>query len=76
MEDVGVFCGHSVNSPAIWYIYCGNLVHLWSFSVFPRLGMLYHEKSGNPGTESDRDSVKHGRKNLTNTLILVIGLNR
>jgi hypothetical protein len=28
MEDVGIFYGHLVNFPAIWYI-------LWSLGVFP-----------------------------------------
>jgi hypothetical protein len=48
MEDSGIFYGHSVNLPAIWYIlrhfgiFCGHLVY------FPRFGILYHEKSGNP----------------------------
>jgi ABC-type dipeptide/oligopeptide/nickel transport system permease component len=51
MEDVGTFYGHSVNSPTFWYIlwlfylFCGHLVY------FPRFGMLYQEKSGNPGAE-------------------------
>jgi hypothetical protein len=37
------------NFPAIWYIlwhfgiFCGHLVY------FPRFGILYYEKSGNPG---------------------------
>jgi hypothetical protein len=29
---------------AIWYI-------MWSFDIFPRFGMLYPEKSGNPGSD-------------------------
>jgi hypothetical protein len=36
MEDVGIFNGHLVHFVVIWYI-------------FPRLGILYREKSGNPG---------------------------
>jgi hypothetical protein len=31
---------------AIWYI-------LWPFGIFSRFGMMYKEKSCNPGTESD-----------------------
>jgi hypothetical protein len=46
MEDVGVFYGHLVYFAAIWYI-------LWIFLaisyIFPHFGMLYQEKSGNPG---------------------------
>jgi hypothetical protein len=34
----GIFCGHFVYFIIIWYI-------------FPRLGMLYHEKYGNPGVD-------------------------
>jgi hypothetical protein len=36
MEDVRIFYGHLINFTAIWYI-------------SPRFGMLYQEKSGNPG---------------------------
>jgi hypothetical protein len=49
MEDAGKFYGYLSNFPAVWYIlcplgiFCGHLVY------FPRLGILYHEKSGNPG---------------------------
>jgi hypothetical protein len=39
MEDVGIFCGHLVNFPVIWYILC-------SFG-----GMLC-QKSGNPGYDA------------------------
>jgi hypothetical protein len=35
MEEVGIFCGHLVNFMVIW-------------DIFPRFGMLYQEKSGNP----------------------------
>jgi hypothetical protein len=51
MEDVGVFYGHLVvQFTVICYILwtfgivCGNLVY------FSRFGILYQEKSGNPGT--------------------------
>jgi hypothetical protein len=39
MKDVGKFCGHLV-------YFVGILVY------FSRLGILYQEKSGNPGSES------------------------
>jgi hypothetical protein len=49
IEGVGKFCGNSVNFSAIWYI-------LWPFDIFyghlvylPLCGLLYEEKSGNPG---------------------------
>jgi hypothetical protein len=37
----GIFCGTFV-------IFCGNLVH------FPRFGILYQEKSGNPVQQGDQ----------------------
>jgi hypothetical protein len=42
-EDVGIFYDHFVYFVAIWYI-------IWLFGtyIFPRSGMLYQEKSGNP----------------------------
>jgi hypothetical protein len=49
IEDAGVFYGLLVNFPAIWYIlghFCKFMV-IWF--IFPRFGILYHEKSGNPG---------------------------
>jgi hypothetical protein len=49
MEDAGIFYGDLVNFSAIVYsflghfcIFCGNFVY------FPRFGILYQEKSGNP----------------------------
>jgi hypothetical protein len=48
MEDGAIFYEHFVYFTAkyfmaIWYI-------LWSFGIFShRFGMLYREKSGNPG---------------------------
>jgi hypothetical protein len=51
MEDVGIFYEHLVHFTAFWYILwtfgilCGNLVYL---SLF---GILYQEKSGNPGRQ-------------------------
>jgi hypothetical protein len=53
MEESGIFYCHLVNFPAIWYslwnfdALCGHLVY------FPRFGILYHEKSGNPDPASD-----------------------
>jgi hypothetical protein len=50
MEDVGIlgpFCLHILRPKGIFY---GRLVHfkvIWY--IFPRFGMLYREKSGNPG---------------------------
>jgi hypothetical protein len=55
-----ICCGHLVFDVAIWYmlwpfgICCGHLVYvvaIWYilWYIFPRFGMLYKEKSGNPG---------------------------
>jgi hypothetical protein len=46
-EDAGIFYGHLVNFPAIWYIKA-LLYILWSFGIFYRFGIFYHEKAGNP----------------------------
>jgi hypothetical protein len=48
MEEVGVFYGHLVYF-IIFGIFYGHLVYfvvIWY--IYPRFGMLYHEKSGNP----------------------------
>jgi hypothetical protein len=49
VEDVGIFYGYLAYFTALWYI-------LWPFGIFYgdlvyffRLGILYQEKSGNPG---------------------------
>jgi hypothetical protein len=51
MENDGTFYGHSVHFTVFCYILwtfgivsCGNLIY------FPRFGILYQEKSGNPAT--------------------------
>jgi hypothetical protein len=45
MEDVGIIYGHLVYFAAISYL----MWILWSFHIFfPRFGILYREKSGNP----------------------------
>jgi hypothetical protein len=50
MQNVGIFYGLLIYFTAIWYIlrplgiFYGYLVYLFS-----RFGMLYLEKSGNPG---------------------------
>jgi hypothetical protein len=63
MEDVGIFYGHLVNFPAIWHI-------AWPFGIFSpflvhftRFGMLYQEKSGNPGTHC-RMRISSGTKSF------------
>jgi hypothetical protein len=49
MENVGMICGHLENITAIWYMSwpLGNFVVIWY--IFPRFGILYQDKSGNPG---------------------------
>jgi hypothetical protein len=57
MEDAGIMYGHLVNFPSICYIVwhfsvvCGHLVYfvvIWY--ILTRFGILYREKSGNPGS--------------------------
>jgi hypothetical protein len=53
MEDVGLFYGHLVFFTPIWYvlwsfgIFYGHLVYTHIY-IFPRFGMFYQIKSGNP----------------------------
>jgi hypothetical protein len=51
-----IYCGHLVDFVAIWYIlwlfgiFCGHLVYFMAiWYICSRFGMLYEEKSGNPG---------------------------
>jgi hypothetical protein len=44
MEDIGIFYGHLVHFTVFWYIF----VVIWNF--FPRFGISYQDKSGNPVT--------------------------
>jgi hypothetical protein len=44
MEHDGLIYGHMVHVIAVWY-------HLYSFGILLRFGILYREKSGNPGRE-------------------------
>jgi hypothetical protein len=45
LRPLGLFYGHWKYFIAIWYI-------LWSFwYIFPRFGILYTEKSGNPDVD-------------------------
>jgi hypothetical protein len=40
----GIFCAY------IFGIFCGLLVYfMFNWYIFPRFGLLYQEKSGNPG---------------------------
>jgi hypothetical protein len=50
MEINGIFYVHSEYITANWYILWpfGNLVAIW-YAFSPRFGILYQEKSGNPG---------------------------
>jgi hypothetical protein len=49
IEDVGLFNDHLVYFMDIWYI-------------FPRFGMLYKEKSGNPSWDSKKERKKERKK--------------
>jgi hypothetical protein len=44
MEDIGMFYGPLVHFTVFWYIF----VVIWNF--FPRFGISYQDKSGNPVT--------------------------
>jgi hypothetical protein len=48
MEDVSIFYGHLVRFMAIWYILRTFVIFYGNLVYFPRYGMLYKEKSGNP----------------------------
>jgi hypothetical protein len=55
MDDVGIFNGHLVR----FTVFC---CILWTFEVvrgnlvsFSRFGILYQEKSGNPGRKHDQN---------------------
>jgi hypothetical protein len=50
MEDAGIFILSILRPNGVFY---GHLVHfvvIWY--IFSRLGMLYREKSGNPGSRN------------------------
>jgi hypothetical protein len=54
MENVGIFYGHYIGIGIFrpkWYILWsfGNLVVIWL--IFPRFGIFYPEKSGNPALD-------------------------
>jgi hypothetical protein len=51
MEDIGTFFDHLVYFTAIGFILWSYLVIIFGLLIyFPRFGMLYQEKSGNPAT--------------------------
>jgi hypothetical protein len=52
MENFGTFYGRLEYITAMRYILWpfGNLVAVWH--IFPRFGILHHDKSGNPGLQS------------------------
>jgi hypothetical protein len=54
MKDVGQFYGHLFNFTAISFIFMAMWYTSWSFwYIFPVFGMLWREKSGNPGVRSE-----------------------
>jgi hypothetical protein len=50
MDGVGIFYDHLVYFVAFWVcIFCGHsLYSMVIWYIFPRFGMLHQEKSGNP----------------------------
>jgi hypothetical protein len=55
MQNIGIFYGHLEYLTAIWHMYFMAIWYiLWPFGIcFPRFGMLYREKSGNPAVEGN-----------------------
>jgi K+-transporting ATPase A subunit len=56
MENVSIFYGHLVNFTAIRYVLVYFML-IWY--IFPRFGMLYQEKSGNPALQSVSREESH-----------------
>jgi hypothetical protein len=50
MVDVGIFYGHMVYLFGIFCVHSEYFMVVWF--IFPRFGMLFDEKSGNPGSDS------------------------
>jgi hypothetical protein len=49
-EDVGIINGHLGYFTDIWAIWAMAIwYNLWQFCFFFRVGILYQDKSGNPG---------------------------
>jgi hypothetical protein len=74
MEDIGIFYDRKVYFTAIWYIllpfdiFYGNLIY------FSNFGILYQEKSGNPGpncqpTKRRLPNFNHQNVNIANYVI-------
>jgi hypothetical protein len=70
MENAGSFYGHLEYFTVIWHILWpfGNVVVIWY--IFPRLGILCQEKSGNPGFNVFREKKKKGVLTVSRSLIL------
>jgi hypothetical protein len=57
MEDVdilGPFCLFDGQMVYVFYVHLVHFLVIWH--IFPRFGMLYREKSGNPGMYSENES--------------------
>jgi hypothetical protein len=63
MEMAGIFYGRLEYLTVIWYILWpfGNVVVIWY--IFPLLGILCQEKSGNPEWNMQVSSLKNARGN-------------
>jgi hypothetical protein len=55
MEDVGIFYGHLVDLRPFDILYRHLLYFVVIWYIFPRFGVLYHEKSGNPAILSPEE---------------------
>jgi hypothetical protein len=75
MENVALYSGHFEYFMTIGYIYWafGNFVVIWY--IFPRFGILYQEKSGNPALH-DKFRLKpekimdHGSPSLISSTVI------
>jgi hypothetical protein len=71
MEDDGIFYGCLVHFSVFCYIF-GHLVQFVVFGIFFRFGILYQEKSGNPGPAQNPNAnifiIEH-MKNFANAVL-------
>jgi hypothetical protein len=72
MENVGIFCvwpfvGNILQKVGTFYVNFGYLPVIWY--IFPRFGILYQEKSGNPADHKLKLEGVRGR-------VKIIGVDR
>jgi hypothetical protein len=62
MEYVSLFHGHLVYFMAFLDIYAYLVFFMVIWYIFPCVGILYNEKSGNPGSLSQWSSCAHAQR--------------